>query len=298
LECLARFRQVLTSQHIKGETLAEHRRARFKETLRVGLLAVVEPVDLLIEVAIKMERFDGHVGAFQGALQQAPEVLHAVGVDLSFRVRLGMIDDIVDVVGRQPVVGLQFVGVDARSRLNVFTERDWAANGGWVAYEDTGDLLVGRDGAGPFYFLKTPAVESYPSFSPDGNWITYVSNEGGRRQVYVRPFAGKPAGPTGKLQVSHNGGVQAVWGPVGRELFYLSDDGSVFAADTRNLGKAETLPRPVRLFRSCLTTDVQLQAGGPWFDARDGDKFLMPCRVGSPGRFTVLMNWAAPTNPR
>jgi Tol biopolymer transport system component len=170
---------------------------------------------------------------------------------------------------------------------------DWTANGRWIAYEDADDLFVGQPGGEPFNFLKTPAAESYPRFSPDGKWIAYVSNESGRREVFVRPFAGEPEGPGGKLRVSHNGGVQAVWGPLGREIFYVSGDGSVFAADTRNLGRAETLPTPVRLFRSCLTSDVELQAGA-WFDTHDGNRFLMACRVDPPGRFTVLMNWPVP----
>jgi eukaryotic-like serine/threonine-protein kinase len=172
---------------------------------------------------------------------------------------------------------------------------DWTANGRWIVYEDTGDLIVGQAGGEPFNFLRTPASESYPRFSPDGKWIAYVSNESGRREVFVRPFAGEPAGPGGKLRVSHNGAVQAVWGPLGREIFYVSGDGSVFAVDTRNLGRAETLPTPVRLFRSCLTS-VELQAGA-WFDTQDGNRFLMACRVDPPGRFTVLMNWPVPSAP-
>jgi Tol biopolymer transport system component len=173
---------------------------------------------------------------------------------------------------------------------------DWTANGQWIAYEDGDDLLVGRAGAEPFTFLRTPAAENYPRFSPDGKWIAYVSNESGRTEVYVRPFAGEPAGPGGKLQVSHTGGVQAAWGPLGREIFYVSPDGAFFAVDTRNLGRAETLPAPVLLFRSCLTSDLQLQTGS-WFDTRDGNRFLMACHLDPPGRYTVLMNWTVPTNP-
>jgi eukaryotic-like serine/threonine-protein kinase len=173
---------------------------------------------------------------------------------------------------------------------------DWTANGQWIAYEDGGDLIVGRAGAEPFTFLRTPAAEDYPRFSPDGKWIAYVSNESGRTEVYVRPFTGEPAGPGGKLQVSHTGGAQVAWGPLGREIFYVSPDGSFFAVDTRHLGPAETLPAPVRLFRSCVTSDLQLQSGA-WFDTRDGNRFLMACHLNPPGRFTVLMNWTVPTNP-
>jgi eukaryotic-like serine/threonine-protein kinase len=157
-----------------------------------------------------------------------------------------------------------------------------------------GDLIIGQAGAEPFAYMRTRAAESSPRFSPDGRWIAYASNESGRTEVYVRPFAGEPAGLSGKLQVSHNGGVYPVWGSGGREIFYLSADQSIFAVDTRNLGRAETLPTPIRLFRSCLTPE--LQTGG--FDTRDGNRFLMACRVNPPGRFTVLMNWTVPKSAR
>lgn len=62
----ARFGLFFAGDFFKGQALAEHRRTRFDKPLRVGLLAVVEPIDLFIKVAIKMERFDGNVGALEG----------------------------------------------------------------------------------------------------------------------------------------------------------------------------------------------------------------------------------------
>ena len=41
----------------------------------------------------------------------------------------------------------------------------------------------------------------YPSFSPDGRWITYASNESGAWEVYVRRF---PDNGT-KVRVSSSG---------------------------------------------------------------------------------------------
>jgi serine/threonine-protein kinase len=58
--------------------------------------------------------------------------------------------------------------------------------------------------------------ETVPRFSPDGQWIAYVSNESGRFEVYVRPYPG----PGGKWQVSIGGGEQPRWNPNGQELFY------------------------------------------------------------------------------
>jgi Tol biopolymer transport system component len=184
------------------------------------------------------------------------------------------------------------------ARLQV-EPRDWSADGRWIAYVGSmgRDLFVGPAAGGePFPFLVTAAWETNPRFSPDSRWIAYTSDESGRGEVYVRPFSGEPAPPTGKLQVSNNGGGYAVWGSSGREIVYMSGDGSVFAVDTRNLGKTETLPTPVRLFQACPATRPQgLPLRGepiaPGFDTLDGQRFLVNCLLEPPGRFTVLMNW-------
>src|SRR5688572_21119181 len=41
-----------------------------------------------------MERFDRHVGALEHPLHQRPEILGAVGVDVSLHVRSGVIDNL------------------------------------------------------------------------------------------------------------------------------------------------------------------------------------------------------------
>ena len=63
--------------------------------------------------------------------------------------------------------------------------------------------------------------EAFAGFSRDGRWLSYVSNESGRQEVYVRPFPG----PGGKVQVSVEGGTEPVWSRDGRELFYREDAG-------------------------------------------------------------------------
>jgi serine/threonine-protein kinase len=67
-------------------------------------------------------------------------------------------------------------------------------------------------------FLSTPEGNEIaaPAFSPDGRWLAYVSNETGRRQVYVRAF---PTGE-GRWLISSDGGIQPMWARSGRELFY------------------------------------------------------------------------------
>jgi hypothetical protein len=79
----------------------------------------------------------------------------------------------------------------------------------------------------PTVLLKTPAVESMAAFSPDGNWYSYLSNESGDNQLFVRPFAppGAPAGSAslgGKWQISTAAADDPSWSRVRHQLFFLS----------------------------------------------------------------------------
>jgi Tol biopolymer transport system component len=79
----------------------------------------------------------------------------------------------------------------------------------------------------PEVFLRTPANEIAPAFSPDGKWLAYGAQEGPNYEVYVRPFPADPSG--GKWQISSGSGNYPLWSPValgaGRELFYQGPSG-------------------------------------------------------------------------
>ena len=77
-------------------------------------------------------------------------------------------------------------------------------------------VVVGK----PEPFLRTAAYETYPSFSPDGKWVAYGSNESGSWEVYVRAFPDRGE----RIQVSVGGGRIPFWSPNGHELFYRTDD--------------------------------------------------------------------------
>ncbi|MFI5279602.1 MAG: protein kinase [Gemmatimonadales bacterium] len=122
-----------------------------------------------------------------------------------------------------------------------------------------------------------------PSLSPDGRWMAYVSNESGRLEVYVRPFPG----PGGRWQVSLEGGVEPLWSPTGREIFYRDGD-RMLAATVRTQGGFEVGNR-TQLFAGPYD-----QSGGvPNYDVtRDGQSFFMFQSVqGTEQLVMVMLNW-------
>jgi hypothetical protein len=177
---------------------------------------------------------------------------------------------------------------------------DWSQDGHWLLYGNSDMKIAALSGnPKPFVFLATPFREGHGRFSPDGRWIAYISNETGRYEIYVRPFAGKPAAQEGKIPISNNGGDFPVWGPAGHELFFMSKDGAVFGVNTSGLGKSETIALPTRLFRACpQSMPVPNPETGLYYDSamdtHDGKQFLVNCLAQLPGKFTVLMNWSFP----
>jgi serine/threonine-protein kinase len=101
------------------------------------------------------------------------------------------------------------------------------------------------DGAGlragkPEILPYTPSAAVLASFSPDGRWLAYVSNESGTFQVYVRAVPDNG----GKWQISTTGGVDPVWSRSGRELFFLTEDTQVMVAGYTVQGDSIVVDKP------------------------------------------------------
>jgi Tol biopolymer transport system component len=73
--------------------------------------------------------------------------------------------------------------------------------------------------------LTTRFNESQARLSPDGRWMAYRSDETERNEIFVREFPGG----TVSVQISSQGGTEAVWRGDGKELYFLSPDDRIMS---------------------------------------------------------------------
>jgi len=111
--------------------------------------------------------------------------------------------------------------------------------------DDLWTVPVESDGAGlragkPEPFLQTPFDERHASFSPDGRWLAYSSNESGSYQVYVRAFPDKG----GKWQVSNSGGLYPLFSRNGHELFFRTEENQILVASYMVKGASFVADKP------------------------------------------------------
>lgn len=86
------LRGVRRDQFFVGEAAADRVSRNRKKAHAVCSRAGVIADNLLIHVAVKMERGHGNVGVAQSPLEQTPEVLQSVGVGLAPDVALGVVN--------------------------------------------------------------------------------------------------------------------------------------------------------------------------------------------------------------
>jgi Tol biopolymer transport system component len=196
----------------------------------------------------------------------------------------------------------------------------WSPDGKTIAYTKnysadrsptrkvlTADIwLASVDGSSPPRpWFETPFRESSPSFSPDGRWIAYVSDESGLFEIYVRPYPG----PGAPIKVSTEPGLEPAWCRGGRELIYRAGPKS-----ERFLAVEFTLPTdgPSTIATPRLLFTLAADVGGQWqvgnrdsafreYDiSADGNEFFAT-RVNvtsePPRLLRVITNWASTVGP-
>jgi serine/threonine-protein kinase len=136
--------------------------------------------------------------------------------------------------------------------------------------------------------IQTPFDEHTGMLSPDGRWLSYVSNESGQDEIYVRPFPNLSR----KFQISTEGGSEPLWARNGKELFYRNGEKMMSVTVTT---EPDFIPgKPVLLFEG----PYELQGTNPISNydiSSDGQRFLMvklsEDSSAAPRQINIVLNW-------
>lgn len=145
----------------------------------------------------------------------------------------------------------------------------------WLLAVDDGDRVV---------FRRTPAREHSATFSPDGEWIAYVSDESGQNEVYVHRFPGQGAVHT----ISTDGGREPLWSRDGQEIYYRK--GSQVVAVTIETDEGFSAGETRLLFDGDYWS---VPSDNRNYDIAPGSqRFLMVRNEPAPTQLNVVVNWA------
>jgi serine/threonine protein kinase len=152
--------------------------------------------------------------------------------------------------------------------------------GGWSIW-----ILPLFGGRKTYPFLQSTFSAREASFSPDGKWLAYCSNESGEYRVYVVPFPG----PGGKWQVSGGDGRGPLWRRDGKEIFYLSADNKLMAVKVETSGGSFAAGETHALFDS-----HSYGVFGRYDVSADGQRFVVVYEGSqSSSTLTFVVNWPA-----
>jgi Tol biopolymer transport system component len=117
--------------------------------------------------------------------------------------------------------------------------------------------------------IAEPKRQQNASFSADGRWVLYESEESGRAEIYLQPY---PLLPNVKFQLTRDGGHSPLWSPGGKEAFFVNG-GKLFSIGI------ETQPSPRFTEKVQLPTMTFIQPDGLFnrqYDITpDGTQFVM-----------------------
>jgi serine/threonine-protein kinase len=131
----------------------------------------------------------------------------------------------------------------------------------------------------PSPLLTSAFNEVGARISPNGRWLAYVSDESGRYEVYVRPFAA----PGPRVQISTEGGAEPVWTANGARIVYRA--AGKFMAASVSFASGVSVTTRQELFED----EFQSSLSRSNYDVdRTGRRFVLMKSVDSP-EIVVMM---------
>jgi len=133
LSVRARFEiRSFASEFIPSEALADDLRNNHAESVAVSdeLVfggAMIKAEHLFVQISEEVEGLSADIGSLESALEETPEVLKTVCVDLPVNVAFGMVNDLMDKILVQSLIGEKCIRVNRAASRNVIS--DFALDG-------------------------------------------------------------------------------------------------------------------------------------------------------------------------
>jgi Tol biopolymer transport system component len=163
----------------------------------------------------------------------------------------------------------------------------WTPDGQFILFRNLGRAIWAVSANGdskPRMLIDSPYEEDEVHASPTGSLVAYNADESGRWEVYVATFPGF----TSRRQISSGGGVQPQWSRDGRELFFLSSDGSMMSVRVTPGPQFAASP-PSRLFGARIEPAPYVPL---YAVTADGQRFLgLQPAEGERNTMAFLLNW-------
>jgi Tol biopolymer transport system component len=169
---------------------------------------------------------------------------------------------------------------------------DWSRDGRYVAFTSGGDIwALPRFGdPKPFQVTSSRFLELAATFSPDGRWIAYQSDQStgitrsGEGDVFVQSF---PSGDVVR-QISTGGGFAPRWSVDGKELSYVADDGILMAVAVTSRPASLEYGAPRPLFRPPFNMTPLAQRAR--YSVGSNGRYLTRL-ASSEMSITIILNW-------
>jgi Tol biopolymer transport system component len=172
---------------------------------------------------------------------------------------------------------------------------DWSKDGRYIFFNTVSDatkydvwaVSTADRRAGPI--LDTVNVERDAVISPDGKWLAFDSDDGGRPEVYVQAFNGIDSAGKRRWKISTGGAALPKWRADGKELFYITASGRLMSAVAHPTPDTFEFDQPTKLFQTRPIPKVW-----NFFDVTpDGQKFIvnLPLEWASSSQIMVVTNW-------
>jgi len=144
-----------------------------------------------------------------------------------------------------------------------------------VSVEREGEKLKAGN---PELFQRTIFGDRGASFSPDGHWLAYSSNESGASQAFVRSFPDKG----GQWQISTNGGTAPIFSQNGKDLFYFDvPDDRIMVASYSAKGDTFVAEKPRIWSGQSMALTLSGSVGAQYDVAPDGKRLAIATSAGN-----------------